>query len=98
MLMRRYRFVVALSGCAVAIALLGARSTCDRRENPSSPAYSPTADALRVQIATERSTYKVGEPIMVTVTLRNVGQQAFWTSKTIGFAHMAGAFDLEVVD
>ncbi len=58
------------------------------------------AEELRVELATDKRVYRLSEPISVTITLRNVGTEAFHVTaapRTIRSA-AGGTVELQVVD
>jgi hypothetical protein len=52
---------------------------------------------LHLQITSDKSVYKVGEPIMITITLRNDGDEIMWMSKPRGVGRYAGEFYVDAV-
>lgn len=65
----------------------------EAQEEPS------TANSLVVELTTEKEVYKLGEPIMVTVTLRNASRdKVFWVGKSRSITRWPGAFMLDVYD
>ena len=89
-------FFCMLLACVVTAHLFTYPRNRSRDQSDSRSSWAP--GSVRVELATDKKVYKVGEPILINITFRNVGREAFWVSKFIGFARMAGAFDLEVVD
>ncbi len=59
----------------------------------------PTVSSLVIELATDKKVYKVGEPIMITVTLRNASRdEGFWVGKSSSITRWPGAFMLDVYD
>lgn len=58
-----------------------------------------TEDSLVVQLSTDKEVYKLGEPIKVTITLRNASHDGvFWVSKSRSIVRWPGGFMLDVHD
>ena len=59
----------------------------------------PTVSSLVIELATDKKVYKVGEPIMITVTLRNASRdKIFLVGKSRAITRWPGAFMLDVYD
>src|SRR6266496_2260836 len=52
---------------------------------------------LTIQIASDKSVYKVGEPILITITLRNDGDDIVWMSKPRGVGIYPGEFYVDAI-
>jgi hypothetical protein len=52
---------------------------------------------LEVQITSDKSVYKVGEPVRITITLRNEGNVVVWLSKPLGVGRDPGYFYVDAV-
>lgn len=52
---------------------------------------------LTVQLTSDRSLYKIGEPIFITIILRNEGNRVVWVSKPRGVGRFPGEFYVEVI-
>ena len=50
---------------------------------------------LEVQLTADKLTYKLGEPISITVILRNVGNRIVWMSKPRGVGIYPGEFRID---
>lgn len=72
----------------------GSQSSQDTEE----PAQ-PSKDGLQIELETDKQTYKAGEPIMVTVTLRNTGERTFLATcePIVGMSAMGGHVSFELL-
>lgn len=63
---------------------------------------TPTSDnhQLRVELSTDRANYRLREPVLVTVTLRNVGSESFLVTAepTLSDSASGGHVSVEVAD
>jgi hypothetical protein len=55
-------------------------------------------NSLSLSLSTDKQTYKPGEPIYFTLTLRNISSGGLWVGKLIAFADIPGAFVMTVTD
>ena len=55
-------------------------------------------NSLSLNLTTDKQTYRPGEPIYFTLTLRNISSGGLWVGKLIAFADVPGAFVMTVTD
>lgn len=97
MRLARYRpslvyLVLAVSCCSGLLFPLG-RLFCQ-----APTGVSAGNGRLILELKTDKGMYKVGEPVLFTIILRNAGKEALWVSKFVGLASIPGAAQLEVTD
>ena len=72
------------------VVILGTTTTLAQSNGSTRP-------KLKVVVSSDKSIYKVGEPILITITLRNEGSVPVWVSKPRGIGIYSGEFYVDVV-
>ena len=86
-----YRAVFTI---ALLLGTIPALSQSQERAHANAAEEKPR---VAIEISSDKSVYKIGESILVTITLRNEGDGVVWMSKPRGIGRFPGEFYVDVV-
>ena len=96
---KEWKFAIWSVLLGLLLAALCACDVSDRQQtSPRLPAALAYEGGLTLEFALDKPQYKVGEPITLSLTLRNSGRTPLWVSRPLGLAHAPGAFQFAVFD